>query len=53
MSYGPVPSGTKDLAEQGEFLGSREIQYAARFIRPCSTDPHDFESVGEIEQDVF
>ena len=53
MSYGPVPSGTKDLAEQGEFLGSRETQYAERFIRPCEADKHAFESVADIERDVF
>ena len=53
MSYGPVPSGTKDLAEQGEFLGQLETQYVARFIQPFSSDTHAFESVAEIEYDVF
>jgi uncharacterized phage-associated protein len=34
MNYGPVASGTKDLAEMSDFLGEEEERYAKRFIRP-------------------
>jgi uncharacterized phage-associated protein len=53
MNYGPVPSGTKDLAEQSEFLGELEKQYSGRFIRPSREDVHALESIDEVETSVF
>ncbi len=37
MNYGPVASGTKDLAEMSDFLGEEEERYAKRFIRPADS----------------
>jgi hypothetical protein len=37
MNYGPVASGTKDLAEMSDFLGEEEQRYARRFIRPAES----------------
>ena len=37
MNYGPVASGTKDLAEMSDFLGEEEERYAKRFIRPAES----------------
>lgn len=33
MDYGPVPSGTKDIAESSAFLGGNERDYAKGFIQ--------------------
>lgn len=33
MDYGPVPSGTKDIAETSGFLGEVEREYAARYLK--------------------
>lgn len=53
MNYGPVPSGTKDLAEQSEFLSALEKEYSQQFLRPSSTDKHALESLAEVENTVF
>ena len=45
MGYGPVPSGTKDLAESSLFLSEEERGYAASFIQPVSL--MEFRSVEE------
>src|SRR5207237_3271008 len=37
MNYGPVASGTKDVAEMSDFLGEEEKTYARRFIRPTES----------------
>jgi uncharacterized phage-associated protein len=37
MTYGPLASGTKDLAEMSDFLGEEEERYAKRFIRPADS----------------
>src|ERR1700681_3309737 len=37
MNYGPVASGTKDLAEMSYFLGEEEESYAKRFILPAES----------------
>ncbi len=53
MNYGPVASGTKDLAEMSDFLGAEEASYAHRFIAPSKSEPHDFRSLAEVEEKVF
>jgi uncharacterized phage-associated protein len=51
MNYGPVPSGTKDLAEMTDFLGVGELSYGTAFLRPM--DRHTFSSQAPVEPDVF
>ncbi len=43
MDYGPVPSGTKDLAESGPFLGDNEREYAQGFIQ--TIDKQTFQKI--------
>jgi uncharacterized phage-associated protein len=50
MSYGPVASSCKDLAEMSEFLGSDEQAYAEQYLAPSG---HDYESREEVETDEF
>jgi uncharacterized phage-associated protein len=51
MNYGPVPSGTKDLAEMSEFLGEEEASYGRAFLRPL--DRYMFGSEQPVEERVF
>ncbi len=51
MEYGPVPSGTKDIAELCDFLGKEEKEYAKMFIRP--NEHHSYSSEREVEEKVF
>jgi uncharacterized phage-associated protein len=51
MNYGPVPSGTKDLAEMGDFLGEEEASYAKAFLRPI--DRYTYASEQPVEEQVF
>lgn len=51
MNYGPVPSGTKDVAEMSEFLGEGEASYAQAFLRPV--DRYTFSSAQPPEEPVF
>ncbi len=53
MNYGPVPSGTKDIAEMGEFLGQQEQLYAQQFLQRDPDDVHGFKSIGEFDPNVF
>jgi uncharacterized phage-associated protein len=53
MNYGPVPSGTKDIAEMGEFLGQQEKLYAQQFLQRDSADPHAFKSLADFDASVF
>lgn len=52
MNYGPVASGTKDLAEMSDFLGEEEARYAKKFIQPSETG-RAFSSVSEMDEKVF
>lgn len=52
MNYGPVPSGTKDIAEGSDFLGEAEREYAAEYI-DSSTGRFDVSSVEPVDDDVF
>ena len=52
MNYGPVASGTKDLAEMSDFLGEEEARYAKKFIQPSETG-RAFSSVSEVDEKVF
>jgi uncharacterized phage-associated protein len=51
MNYGPVPSGTKDLAEMSDFLGEEEASYAKAFLRPV--DRFTFGSEQPVVETVF
>jgi uncharacterized phage-associated protein len=51
MNYGPVPSGTKDLAEMSDFLGQEEKSYANEFLHPI--DRISFESKHPLNEQVF
>src|SRR5436309_1054504 len=52
MTYGPVASGTKDLAEMSDFLGEEEAHYAKKFIQP-SESGHAYRSVAGMDEKVF
>src|SRR6266478_1829705 len=52
MNYGPVASGTKDLAEMSDFLGEEEKNYAKRFIKPTET-ALGYSSVAGIDEKVL
>jgi uncharacterized phage-associated protein len=52
MNYGPVASGTKDLAEMSDFLGTEEARYAKRFIEPSETGIR-FTSLASVDEKVF
>ncbi|MEX2608106.1 MAG: Panacea domain-containing protein [Kiritimatiellia bacterium] len=45
MTYGPVPSACKDLAEMSDFLGDEEREYASPFLE--TVDAHTFASKRE------
>ena len=51
MNYGPVPSGTKDIAELSDFLGEEEASYGRAFLRPL--DRFTFSSEAAVEPSVF
>src|SRR6266404_3702430 len=52
MNYGPVASGTKDLAEMSDFLGEEEARYAKRFIRPAES-AITYRSIHNVDEKVF
>jgi uncharacterized phage-associated protein len=51
MSYGPVASGVKDIAEMVSFLGDQEREYAEQFIQVL--DRYTIQSIGELETEVL
>jgi uncharacterized phage-associated protein len=51
MSYGPVPSGVKDIAEASEFLGESENAYSSRFIK--SIENLTLKSINSVDNSVF
>lgn len=52
MNYGPVASGTKDVAEMSDFLGEEEARYAKKFIEP-SESGLAYSSVADVDEKVF
>ena len=52
MNYGPVASGTKDVAEMSDFLGEEEGRYARKFIEP-SESGLAYSSVADVDEKVF
>ena len=52
MNYGPVASGTKDLAEMSDFLGEEEERYAKRFIRPAES-AITYSSIHNVDEKVL
>ncbi len=52
MNYGPVASGTKDVAEMSDFLGEEEARYARKFIEP-SQSGLAYSSVADMDEKVF
>lgn len=51
MDNGPVPSGTKDIAETSGFLGEVEREYAARYLK--KKDKYNLVSVEPPDTEVF
>jgi len=51
MSYGPVNSGVKDIAEMSSFLGGKEREYAEAFLEAASE--YDVKSIAPLEEKVF
>ncbi len=49
MPYGPVASGSKDLAELSEFLSANERSYAEQFLRPAPDDRHAYLSRAAVD----
>ena len=52
MNYGPVASGTKDVAEMSDFLGEEEARYARKFIQP-SESGLAYGSIADVDEKVF
>jgi len=52
MNFGPVPSGTKDIAYLSDFLSNSERTYAEAYLQR-SSDPHSFESRADADSRVF
>jgi uncharacterized phage-associated protein len=51
MSYGPVASGVKDIAEMSVFLDSKVEEYAKKSIQP---EPrYNYRSLSAVDTDVF
>lgn len=51
MDNGPVASGAKDIAEQSEFIGKLEKNYASRYL--VVKQPHDVKSHRPLDNEVF
>lgn len=52
MSYGPIPSGVKDIAEASElFLGDEEREYSSKYIEPV--DNFTLRSTKNVDEAVF
>lgn len=51
MSYGPVASGVKDIAEMTSFLGEKELEYASIFLNV--PDKYNIESVNHNLENIF
>lgn len=51
MSYGPVPSGVKDIAEASDFLGESENEYSSRFVE--SIENLTLKSINPVDDSVF
>lgn len=51
MNYGPVPAGTKDIAEMNDFLGEDEASYAHAYLRPL--DRYTLSSEAPVDEKVF
>lgn len=53
MSFGPVPSKTKDLAEcDNSFLDDIEISYREKYIKPRHNNIN-FDSLNKVDKKVF
>lgn len=50
MSFGPVASGAKDLAEGSDFRPAVEKAYAGQFLNPSH---YEVASLAELDRDVF
>ena len=53
MSYGPVASSVKDIAEQSEFLCRTERAYASNFFNKADPTSHSIRSIKEYDKTVF
>jgi uncharacterized phage-associated protein len=53
MTYGPVASSVKDLAEQSEFLSDQEEKYARAYLHKADPSSHSIKSIKDIDLDVF
>ena len=51
LPYGPVPSNTKDLAENNSFSSEDEVNYRDKYISVI--DKYNYKSVNEVEKKVF
>jgi uncharacterized phage-associated protein len=51
MDFGPVPSGSKDIAELSGFLSESEMKYASEFIE--MTDRYTYKSISPANRKVF
>lgn len=52
MNYGPVASGTKDIAEMSSFLGEEERTYAQQFLSPHD-GCYEYSSIMDVDPKVF
>ena len=52
MTYGPVGSSVKDIAELSDFLDDTERAYASTYLKQGAT-PHKIVSIADVDEDVF
>jgi len=51
MEYGPVPSSTKDIAENSAFLSGKERSYSEHYIKPV--DAQNYKAVSAYDADAL
>jgi uncharacterized phage-associated protein len=52
MTYGPVGSSVKDIAELSDFLDDTERAYASTYLKRGDT-PHKVVSIADVDSDIF
>jgi uncharacterized phage-associated protein len=52
MTYGPVGSSVKDIAEFSSFLDDTELEYASQYLKK-GDEAHKVVSIADVDEDVF
>lgn len=51
LEYGPIPSNTKDLAENNVFSSKLELNYSIKYIKPI--EKNKIESISKVDEIIF